>query len=533
VSHGTKPAVATNRSSARRTLAGGSARQGAHSTAPITDGFHMADAFQRRGRTEFEQAEASVEQRSRELKRELGLTSLVLAQILYIVGLTWVGVAGKIGPAHVVFWLLAIVLFYIPSAVVVIHLNRRTPLEGGLYQWAKLGLGEFLGFMVAWNLWLFALVNTAELGLIVGNFVRYALGDRAAWIGESKVATMVALVAAVGTLMLISIRGLQLGKWVHNAGAVIMLIMFAALLLMPVIHLANGTLPAFHPFATALPVVSLFSLNVLGKMGFGALGGFEYIAVLAGETRSPARSIGLSVVIAAPVVALMFILGTSSLLAFVPPDRIDLIGPIPQALTVGLREFGALTYLVSASILLTLVVRLAQSSVIFTSVTRLPMVVGWDGLLPAWFSRLHPEHRTPVNSILVVGTLSIALGSLSLRGVGQQEAFQLLFSSNGILYALTYLVMFAIPLVGQASVPPRPSLWVRIAALSGFLMTLLFVVLSVFPIVEVQNRAAFTAKVLAVVLLPNLLGAFLYIKARAFRLTSPARDTGRASPASP
>src|SRR6478609_7053174 len=82
---------------------------------PITDGFHMADAIQQRGRTEFEQAEARVEQQSRELKRELGLTSLVLAQILYIVGLTWVGVAGKIGPAHVVFWLLAIGFFYIPS----------------------------------------------------------------------------------------------------------------------------------------------------------------------------------------------------------------------------------------------------------------------------------------------------------------------------------------------------------------------------------------------------------------------------------
>jgi len=112
----------------------------------------MADATQLRETAELEQAEARVEERSQELKRELGLASLVLGQILYIVGLTWVGVAGKIGSAHVVFWLLAITFFYVPSAIVVIHLNRRAPLEGGLYQWAKLGLGEFVGFMVAWNL---------------------------------------------------------------------------------------------------------------------------------------------------------------------------------------------------------------------------------------------------------------------------------------------------------------------------------------------------------------------------------------------
>jgi len=95
---------------------------------------------------------------SHELPRELGLRDLVLTQILFIVGLPWVGVAAKQGPAHVVFWLLAAVLFYVPSAVVVIHLNRLMPLEGGLYQWAKAGFGEMAGFLTAWNLWVYAVI---------------------------------------------------------------------------------------------------------------------------------------------------------------------------------------------------------------------------------------------------------------------------------------------------------------------------------------------------------------------------------------
>ena len=103
----------------------------------------------------------TVEARSRLLKRELGLGDLVLTQILFVVGLPWVGVAAKQGPAHVVFWLMAMVLFYLPSAAVVIHLNRLMPLEGGLYQWAKLGFNELTGFLVAWNLWLFAILNTS------------------------------------------------------------------------------------------------------------------------------------------------------------------------------------------------------------------------------------------------------------------------------------------------------------------------------------------------------------------------------------
>src|SRR5881392_2685419 len=95
---------------------------------------------------EFADEEKRVEQQSSSFKKELGLTDLVFTQILFIVGLPWVGVAAKQGPSHVVLWLLATLLFYIPSAFVVIYLNKAMPLEGGIYQWAKLGFNEFIGF---------------------------------------------------------------------------------------------------------------------------------------------------------------------------------------------------------------------------------------------------------------------------------------------------------------------------------------------------------------------------------------------------
>src|SRR6478609_8140394 len=113
----------------------------------------------------FTAEERRVEAESSVFKKELGLRDLVLTQILFIVGLPWVGVAAKQGPSHVVLWLAAILLFYIPSALVVIYLNKTMPLEGGLYQWAKLGFNDLVGFMVAWNLWLFVILLTSEIGL--------------------------------------------------------------------------------------------------------------------------------------------------------------------------------------------------------------------------------------------------------------------------------------------------------------------------------------------------------------------------------
>src|SRR5882672_10533381 len=96
-----------------------------------------------------------VEEKSAGLRKELGLTDLVLTQILYVVGLSWVGAAAKLGQSQIVFWLAAMLLFYLPQAAVVVHLSRRFPLEGGLYQWAKLGLNHGIAFLVVWNLWVY------------------------------------------------------------------------------------------------------------------------------------------------------------------------------------------------------------------------------------------------------------------------------------------------------------------------------------------------------------------------------------------
>ncbi|HVD60743.1 MAG TPA: APC family permease [Gemmatimonadaceae bacterium] len=464
--------------------------------------------------TTLAQAEAQVEARSTELKKELGIRDLVLTQILFIVGLAWIGVAGKLGPSHVFFWLLAIALFYLPSAVVVIYLNRLMPLEGGLYQWAKLGFNETVGFMLAWNLWLYVIVNTSEVGIQFATYLAYALGPSAAWMTKSAWFVAFATVAILTFMIVISTIGLSVGKWLHNAGGIMMLIIFGALLILPWLSLATGHLREYHPLRTNIPALSLYNMNILGKLGFGALGGFEYMAILAGETRSPARSIGRSVFIAAPIIAVMFVMGTSTVVAFVPNEDIDLIAPVAQILRVGFAPFGIAAQLVTIAILMTLTMRIAQTSVNFTGVTRLPMVAGWDRLLPAWFTRLHPRYRTPVNSILLVGATSLAIGLLSLIGVGQAEAFQLLFNAGGTFYALTYVVMFAIPLFGLRAVSPRPPAWLRVVSLSGLLMTLLYVCLSIFPIIKVESVMSFALKISLLILGANVLGAAIYVTAR-------------------
>ena len=458
--------------------------------------------------------EKDVEARSSVLKKELGLFDLVLTQVVFVVGTIWVGWAAKLGNDQTVFWLLAILTFYLPLAAAVIFLNRLMPLEGGLYQWAKLAFNDFVGFMVAWNLWIFGILILSGIGLVVATNISYAIGPQAAWMKSSKpFITVVSCVLVLG-MIAAATRGLALGKWIQNAGGIFLLVTFVALIMLPFLSLARGEIAEYHPFAISFPAMTVFNFNVGSKLALGALTGFEYIAILAGETKAPSRNFGLSVIIAAPIIAIMFIMGTSSVLAFVSPNEVDLIGPIPQVLSLGFHSFGWVGKIISLAIIGVVVRQIALMSIYFAGNTRLPMVAGWDRLLPDWFTRLHAKYKTPINAIIFVGVVTLAFGLASLIGVGEQEAFQLLDNAAGVFYASTYMVLFAIPLIGMRKLGVSSPIWLKIACASGFLVSLVYIGFTVIPIIEVESRLTFALKIIGVTLAANAIGAALFLLGR-------------------
>ena len=455
------------------------------------------------------QAEAEVKVHSSALRKELGLWDIVLAQLLIIIVADYMGTAVKAGSSHVVFWILAIATFFVPQALVVMHLNRRLPIEGGLYEWARLAFGDRVGFIVAWNLWLYALIYVGIGGLLTVSFLPYVI-PAAAWITASKATTIAACVMMIAVTMAVAGLGLGIGKWINNVGAAVFLITIAALIVIPFVNVWRGTLYEYHPLRLVAPPLTLFSLSVFTKMMFGALTGFEYIAVFAGECRDPERHLPRSVWLAAPIIALIYILATSAILAFVPPSAEDVVAPIPQALSRGFHALGGDTIVMPLAVLFLLIYYLATFCAFFTASTRLPMVAGWDHLLPEWFSRLHPRYKTPVNSVLFLGAATLVVAIASLIGAGHEESFELLLTWSFTFYGIAYLALFAIPVLARKERGLRASLGVRVAAISGFLVTLLFVVLSVFPIISVGSAGHYSLKIAGVVLGANVLGYIIY-----------------------
>ncbi|HWC95749.1 MAG TPA: APC family permease [Candidatus Sulfopaludibacter sp.] len=444
------------------------------------------------------------------LRQEMGLRDLVLAQVLCVVGSSWVGIAAKLGRAHVVFWIAAMLMFYLPLAAVVIHLNRLMPQEGGLYQWARAGFGEMAGFVTAWNLWVYAVVCVGAILFQIPTEISYMFGPAAAWLPASKLATLAITSTVLAGITLVAIRGLDVGKWLHNAGSVLIMLAYTILLMLPIWALWRGSLPHFEAIPWQWPKFDLFSLAVFGQMSVGALSGFEYVAILAGECRSAARTVGQSVVISAPIIALMFILGTSVVLAFIGGQPINVIGPIPQTMRAAMGNTGPAGFAAPFAIFLLIARAIASSSLIFTGLTRLPMTAGWDNLVPRWFSQLHPRWKTPRNSILFVAALVMGLVTLSMLGVHEQEANQLLVVASDVHYAIAYAGLFLIPLVGTGVLRSRLPVWLKVAAAAGLVTSLVSMFIAVYPIVDVVSRAAYATKICGVVAVSNMLGILIY-----------------------
>jgi amino acid transporter len=469
------------------------------------------------------QAEESSSQSNHGMKRELGLRDLVPMQILLVVGITWAGNAAKVGSSHVVIWLAAILFLFVPLAGVVGWCVKIWPLEGGVYQWTKFAFGSFAGFMTAWNFAVWALLSTSSLGVLTATSLSYGLGPRFAWMQNSHALIGWLSVGLFAAILLVNVPGFGIGKWVSHFGTAVTLLVTVLLMALLFVHphtsAAHPHVSPQRPFSLGISgsLLTLMTLNLFTKVAFNALSGLEQAAVFAGETRDPGRTIMRSAWIAAPFIAVIYILMTGSILTYVPAADVVLTGPIPQVLAAAFGggsgagagvDWGLV--LGRATILVLAVALVAQFAVIVAETSRLPLVAGWDGILPAWFTRLDPRWKTPTRSLLVIVLLCLGMCFIATAGTGAQEAFQLLTNAGNLSYGIYYLLMFAIPLAVGDRFGKRAGFWLKAGAVSGLVVTLLSMGFNLVPIVDVSSRLAFAAKVTAAFVAMNLVGVGIY-----------------------
>jgi amino acid transporter len=453
-----------------------------------------------------------------QLRKTMGFWDVLLFNIATVLGPRWIAAAGHNGTSSISLWGLAAVFFFVPGALVINELSSRFPDEGGLYVWAKEAFGPFHGFIAGWTYWIYTVFYFPGLLLASSSMSAYVFGGRGAALAQDRTfllaCSMGLLLVAVG----LNIIGLNIGKWLQNAGGVGT---FVPLLILVIVAAAvvfrHGSVTHFTA-RNMMPAWNWDTVNFWSQIAF-AFTGLELVSAMSEEVRDPRRTLPRAVYAAGALIAFIYIAGTFAVLALVPAGSIDPQSGVFSAIAVGsiALKIGFLGVL--AAILVTVGNAGGVGSTV-AGIARVPFVVGIDRYLPAAFGKIHPKWKTPWVSILIQGALSAAFLLLSEVNDTTRGAYQSLVSVAIILYFIPFLYMFsAIIRLGRrrdradnphAILVPGGQAGIWICGGLGFLVVLVAIAFSIIPPGDTSSKALFEGKVVVTTIVSILIGLALY-----------------------
>lgn len=448
----------------------------------------------------------------------MGFWDVLLFNIATVLGPRWIAAAAHNGASSISLWALVAIFFFVPYAMVINELSSRFPEEGGLYVWAKEAFGDFHGFVAGWTYWIYTVFYFPGLLLASASMSAYVIGPRGAALSHDRTFLLVVSFAVLFVAVVLNIIGLNIGKWLQNAGGVgtyvplLILTCIAAIL-----WLRQGAFTHFTLTSMA-PHWNWDTVNFWSQIAF-AFTGLELVSAMSAEIRDPQRTLPRAAVGSGALIAAMYIAGTLAVLVLLPAEEVSPTSGVFQAITIGSKALGIAFIGVLAAVLVSLGNAGGVGSTV-AGIARVPFVVGIDRYLPAAFGKIHPRWRTPYVSILVQAIASGAVLLVSQINETTRGAYQVLVDITIIIYFIPFLYMFAavIRLAKRgdrqgnphAVLIPGGRTGVWIAGGFGFLVVLLAMAVSMVPPGDSSNKAMFEVKLLIGTTGAILLGLFLY-----------------------
>lgn len=374
------------------------------------------------------------------LKRVLGRGDLVLLFIVAVANLNMVPPISASGPITLWLWIAAMLFFFWPQGAAVTELSQKWPGEGGIYLWAKRSFGEEHGFFAGWCYWLSNVFYLPTVVLSCVGVGVYVFGPRVQKLADSPAFTASMAIGLLLFLLILNIRGLELGKWINNLGGAgtiggaAVVVLLAALTL----HHHNS---AFHRADIHPQFNDWRLLAAFGTICY-SLVGLDLASIMGDEIREPKRNLPVAIFWGGLAAAAIYLGTTLAMLIALPHEQIGILSGILQAINVMSLRNGLL-FIVAPLAFLECLAILGTASAWFSGAGRLPFVAGIDRYLPAVVGRVHPRYRTPYISLIIYAILSSLLTLMSFLGVSVGEAYLTLLDLAVILQLLPSCYLFA------------------------------------------------------------------------------------------
>ena len=305
--------------------------------------------------------------------------------------------------------------------------------------------------------------------------------------------------------MVLNLVGLDIGKWLQNAGGVST---YAPLLMLLGI---GWYLAAHHGSATqfswknSLPHWNWDTVNFWSNIAF-AFTGMELVCAMSEEVREPRKTFPRAIYASTVLIAVIYIVATIALLALLPADKTDVRNGVFQGISSGSALLGIAWFGVVAALLVT-IGNAGGVGATVAGVARIPFVAGIDRYLPAFFGKIHPRWKTPWISILIQAGISAVILVFSQLGTTVVEAYQFLVDMSVILYFIPFLYMYAAVIklayrpdrhtTAQAVLVPGGKAGVWITGSLGFLITAGSMALAAVPPGGVTSKLRFEARLVS------------------------------------
>jgi APA family basic amino acid/polyamine antiporter len=366
------------------------------------------------------------------LRRALGPASLVAIGLGNMVGAGIFatigdGVHNKAGAAVIVSFLIAGVACAF-AALCYAEFSSMVPLAGSAYTYSYATLGEFVAWIIGWDLILEYGISAAPVASTLSqnlqNLLTATLGVHLPHWATSAYSPSAHTVFDVYAFVAVLVFALLLSLGIRESAGTNTLLVFIKMGILTVfilvglqfVHPVNWR--PFAPFGFHGIIQGAFTV-------FFAFIGFDAVTTAAEEARNPQRDIPWGVLGALALGALFYVSIAVVLTGMQPAPKVDPGAPLAVALQAVHRGGWAKLMDVGAIF--------GTISVILTSLlgqSRIFYVMARDGLLPKAVAVIHPRFRTPARMTMVMGFIIAILAGLvpldallSLVNIGTFGAF--------------------------------------------------------------------------------------------------------------
>jgi putative glutamate/gamma-aminobutyrate antiporter len=413
-------------------------------------------------------------------RRVLSIFVLAMLNVSVMASLRNLPLVAEYGLGAVIFFLLVALCFLLPCALISAELATGWPKTGGIYIWVREALGDRWGFFSVWVQWAHNLswypVILAFVATMLAQIVNPSLAD-------NKYYVLTVVLCSFWGMTLLNYLGIRTSSWFSTLGVIVGTILPGLLIIILGVSWIIQGHPSqitFSVDALFPPITGLNNMVFLAGM-FLAFAGLEVTAAHAGNVINPQKNFPRSILLAAAITFVLFMLGALSIAIVIPKAEINLVAGVIDAFQKFFSVYN-LEWILPIMAFLLIIGAVAEVNAWIIGPVKGLYATSIHGNLPPFFQNLNkrgvPTHLLLFQAIVVSVTALVFLEMPSISA-----SFWILSALSAQSYLIMYILMFISAIKLRYSKPHVPRAYkVPYKAKGIWLMAILGILSSLFAI---------------------------------------------------